>query len=107
MKKTGKDPAYLRFIRSLPCCVCAKLLHRDGGRQRSITEAAHAGVRGLSTKAHDKTAIPLCRLHHREGVTSLHQLGRKFWSHHDIDRNDVIAEYNAAYEKGLAKGAAA
>ena len=57
LRKPGSDPAYLDFVRSLPCAVkgiCTGSIH-----------AHHAGRRpGVSMKAPDDTAIPLCAAHH-------------------------------------------
>lgn len=60
----GEDPAYVRFVRSLPCAVC-------GSRR---TEAHHAGLRGLGQRAHDSTCVPLCRAHH----AAFHDAGPPF-----------------------------
>ncbi len=49
--KPVRDPAYRRFIRSLPCAAC--------GKSRFI-ECAHTGPHGLSQKASDLDCIPLC-----------------------------------------------
>lgn len=57
-----KDPAYLRFVRSLPCVAC--------GGTRSI-EVMHVGPRGLGQKVDDKDGLPGCRWCHKE----LHQVG--------------------------------
>jgi hypothetical protein len=93
-KHTGKDEAYLEYIRSLPCTICAEGLDP----QPSITESAHTGPHGLSQKSADRTAIPLCAQHHREGGASLHKLGGRFWVVHNIDRDELIADLNLAYE---------
>jgi len=68
--------------------------------QQWPTEAAHIGPHGMSQKADDTEAAPLCsREHHQEGPESLHVLGKKFWEHHGIDwpelRASLIAQYNA------------
>lgn len=70
-KKIGKDPAYLKWLQNQPCLVC----NTRKEQQRSRTEAAHVGLRGLSQKCPDREAIPLCRDHHREQ----HRHGKKFW----------------------------
>jgi hypothetical protein len=86
-KKTGKDPEYLKFIRGLPCLVCARL----GG------EAAHVGLRGMSQKCPDREAIPLCAKHHRTGKDSHHVLGKKFWEYHDLDRETLVRALQVYY----------
>lgn len=76
--KPTRSPAYLAFIRTLPCLVpdC----------QARIVEAAHFGPHGLSQKASDLDTGPLCNRHHRTGNDSLHRLGRRrFEQHHGVD----------------------
>lgn len=56
-----RSPGHLRFIRSLPCIVCALcgLLN-----SRNI-QACHApGSRGMGQKRSDLDTIPMCRTHH-------------------------------------------
>lgn len=70
-----RDPAYLAFIRGLPCCapgatraprylsagdMLMRHLHCDGP-----VEAHHRTGSGLALKAPDRESMPLCRLHHR------------------------------------------
>lgn len=105
--KGAKDPEYLDWIRSLPCVICVRPTNRFYNyrlakfedRQKSRTEAAHTGPRGLSQKADDRGAIPLCGdEHHREGKESHHKLGKKFFDHHGIDRDALVAELNRKYD---------
>ncbi len=105
-KRTGKDPAYLIFVRSLSCVCCDKCstielmkLEHDHGNTVCLTEAAHTGKRGLSQKAPDREAIPLCKWHHTEGPESHHRLGKAFWNKWGIDRDELIAELQSRYEK--------
>jgi hypothetical protein len=77
-----KDPKYLAWIRTLPCVV-------PGCRGRA--EAAHCGARGLSQKASDTNAIPMCAHHHRE----YHQFGRrKFETRYCIHIERLIQRLN-------------
>src|ERR1039458_5280570 len=100
-KKTGKDPERLMFIRALPCCICERHKERSGWEQKTKTEAAHIGPRGLSQKAPDGRAVPLCVYHHRESPVSLHALGPKvFWMLHDLDPEQLIADYNERFDRG-------
>ncbi len=100
----GKDPAYLKFIRSLPCCVCILPWRLEGSGvsysniQKTRTEAAHTGRRGISQKSDDRTCIPLCAEHHREGRGAIHRVGNNFWTLHNIDPARLIADLNARYE---------
>lgn len=47
----GRSEAYKAFLRTKPCCVC-------GAEGR--TEVAHQGRHGVSTKASDFGALPMC-----------------------------------------------
>ncbi len=96
-KRTGKDPAYLQFLRGCPCAICVLL----GQTQRSRTEVAHIGNGGLSCKSPDRDALPICgNEHHRNGEFSIHVLGRKqFAAHYGIDLNVLSESLNFAYEK--------
>ena len=98
-RKVGRDPEYLAYIRSLPCCVCVKLdaICVRGCSQTSLTESAHVGPRGLSQKCPDKEALPLCAEHHREGQFSQHSMGKMFWAHFGLNREQLLAMYQAHY----------
>ncbi len=115
-----KDPAYLNWIRLLPCLCCEKedrrheafkaiiqgrgiadvTTHVAYPNQQTRTEAAHVGDRGLGQKCSDHEAIPLCAAgHHRLGEWSAHRMGKNFWAHHGLDRDKIIAELNRLYEE--------
>lgn len=112
-----RDPegeAYMAWIRSLCCIVCwmagsgeweafvAEPWHVYGRAlgQRSDTEAAHVGPRGLGQKCSPFQTIPLCgHEHHREGRYSHHKMQKHFWRHWGIDRDALIARLNQRYEK--------
>ena len=81
--KPVRNPAYLRWIRSLPCLVC---------RTTRAVEAAHTGPHGLSQKSSDLCAIPLCGRHHRTGDDSYHRLGPwKFAAVHELNIRAMVA----------------
>lgn len=67
--KPYKDKKYLKWIKSLPCCVC----HAPADDPHHITGT---GKGGTGTKPGDNYAIPLCRGHHNE-------------LHHDPSRFEV------------------
>ena len=87
MKIRQKEPrvrneAHLRFIRSLPCCIC-------GGID---TEAAHLRVGSINhgkretgggERPSDIWCLPLCNRHHREQHDTGSEL--KFWAKHNIN----------------------
>jgi len=62
------DAEYLRYLGTLPCCVCAHL----GERQTTRTEAHHV-VRTRGAFGGDNGAAPFCIRHH----TLWHLIGRK------------------------------
>lgn len=113
--KIGKDPAYLVWIRSLLCLICFRSVwlemitrgevwrmsreHNCYTRLDAGTEAAHVGARGLSQKCTDREAVPLCRLHHTQGVDSHHRRGKMFWAIHELCRAEIIAALNRDYEE--------
>jgi hypothetical protein len=83
-RKPIRHPAYLRFVRGLPCAV--------SGRNWGI-EAAHTGPRALGRKADDTDAIPLAREFHTKGKYSYHVLGRvRFEEYHGVSIQAVITE---------------
>lgn len=108
------DDAYRKFIAGLPCWLCYRLTWEsrimagmlsawDGGGeshlQKTRTECAHVGDRGLGQKSSDRETMPLCLDHHQRGPESHHVLGKKFWTHHKLNRDAVIAELNRLYDQ--------
>ena len=82
MVKPVRNPAYLRWVRSLPCLVC---------RTTRDVEAAHTGAHGISQKSSDLSAIPLCGKHHRTGDDSYHRLGpRRFAEVHGLNIRAIV-----------------
>jgi len=128
-RKPIKDPAYLDFIRSRACIICAFAEQRwnqhrtmreritaagvdftdhtpignsPKPQQLTPTEAAHVGLRGLRQKCSDRETLPLCAEHHRTGPDSHHVLGKRFWEHHGIDRDIWVAAYAEAQRRDAA-----
>jgi hypothetical protein len=81
-----RNPAYLEYIRSLPCLVCVQ----ESEPQKTRTEAAHVGKRGLGQKCSDYETLPLCGEHHRYGVSAIHVLGRFWEAYHQISVESEI-----------------
>lgn len=67
----NEDPAYLEWIRSLPCASPDEpCLHKS--------EAHHKTGAGMGLRSPDWTAIPLCRVHH----AAFHECRPPFdWTH--------------------------
>ncbi len=90
------DRQYLAWLRRQWCAIGE--LNGSENCSRTI-EAAHVGaIRGLGQKCPDRQAIPLCIHHHRTGGESHHAMQRNFWAFHCVDRDFLIADYNARYE---------
>jgi hypothetical protein len=77
-QREGADPAYLAWVRSLPCAV-------PGCRSAPPQHAHHVRVAtggGTGMKPPDRWATPLCGEHHAEG----HKIGwRTFEARHGVD----------------------
>jgi hypothetical protein len=85
--KPVRNPAYLRWIRTLPCSVC---------RTTRAVEAAHTGPHGMGQKSSDLSVIPLCAKHHRTGDDSYHRLGpRRFAEVHRVNVQAIVARLSA------------
>ena len=94
-----RDFAFISWIKSQPCVVCEKHSFNLFTKRFAPSQAHHAGHRGLSQLADDRTCIPLCWTHHdRNSPHSIHSLGRNFWRVYSLDRNAIIEEMNARYE---------
>ena len=91
--KPVRDPAYLRFIRALPCVACL--------RTWSV-EAAHTGAHGIGQKSCDLKTIPLCRRCH----PAFDAEPREFAETWKLDIPALIARFNEFYRTKL-KGRAA
>ena len=84
--KPQRNPRYLAWIRTQPCCVCGS---------RKFIEASHTGPHGIGQKSPDSSAIPLCARHHRTGADSYHRLGpRKFSAQHNLDIPAIVRRLN-------------
>lgn len=51
------DELWLRFVRSLPCCICAA---------PPPSHPHHSTGAGMGMKARDRETMPLCFRHHRD-----------------------------------------
>ncbi len=80
-RKPVRNPAYLKFIRSQPCCAC--------GQNWGI-EAAHSGCHGMGQKSSDLSCIPLCLKDHQTGNYALHKIGPVAFEQHFGIRIETI-----------------
>jgi hypothetical protein len=97
--KPQRDTRYLAWIRTQPCIICPPW-------KRSQIEAAHVGPRGVGQKCSDRQTVPLCLRHHQTGRDAHHRLGRRFWEHHGLNRDAVIADLVTRYEEETGRKAA-
>ena len=104
------------WVSSQPCVICSRQA-MDGAWadwmtaeealtifkqriQRSDTEVAHVGPRGLRQKCDPREVLPLCGvLHHRLGAYSAHRRGKEFWKFHGLIRKQVVRELQERYQR--------
>jgi hypothetical protein len=77
-----RDEAHLRFIRSLPCCVCGDDTTVEAAHLRVGSIGHGKPITGMQEKPSDAWCLPLCNAHHRE-QHSMNELA--FWKSHEID----------------------
>ena len=91
-----RSSEYLAWIRTLGCAVCSRV---SGGS--TVIEAAHTnalGPRGMSQKASDFSAIPLCSVHHRQAPDSYHRLGEeRFAGEHRLNLAKLVLVLNCDF----------
>jgi hypothetical protein len=96
----ARDPEYLAWLRTQECIYpgCkSKHLHQ-WTQAGAWTDAAHTGPHGISQKAPDHDAIPLCHHHHQEAKDA--QGKRRTWfEDHGLNRAEVIAGLRAKFEQ--------
>lgn len=59
-----ENPAYLAYVRTLPCTVCARPGPNDPAHLRSAALQYGKKHTGMGEKPDDKWVLPLCRTHH-------------------------------------------
>lgn len=97
-------PTYLQWLRGRSCYLDG---HRNGGcglgepPRRSPVEAAHVdhgGDKGMSTKASDRFAIPLCQRHHDEQSGKIGEFRQRGgWKSFQLKYGFNAVEVAAAY----------
>ena len=77
---------HLRFIRSLPCCVCGSRKFVEAAHVRMASAIHGKRETGTGQKPDDCWSAPLCAEHHRTGPEAQHALGeQEFWNRNKID----------------------
>lgn len=69
-KRDGMDEAHLANVRKCPCCVCLKMPAGEAHHLQS------SGERGMSLRATDQWAVPLCFKHHT-GDDGVHRVASR------------------------------
>jgi hypothetical protein len=72
-----KNDKYLKFVKTLPCCICGHDTGVDAAHIRFSAAYAAKANPGVGQKPSDFWVVPLCRKHH----DMQHSVGdeRKFW----------------------------
>lgn len=87
--KTG-DKTYLEWVHNWPCWVC--------GRRPVHAHHDRKGM-GMSQRAPDRRAIPLCAEHHTDGPEAIHKMSRQaFEEWHKLSIDAVIQFLNTVYD---------
>ena len=77
---------HLRFIRTLPCCVCGTRKFVEAAHVRMASAIHGKRETGIGEKPSDEWSVPLCARHHQEDQEAQHRIGEAaFWSKHGID----------------------
>ncbi len=80
-----KNATHLRFIRQLPCVICA-FQPSEAAHVRYASSAYAKDDAGVGRKPADCWVVPLCWRCHRESNGAQHRIGEAaFWSRHQID----------------------
>ena len=88
--KSSRNPAYLRFIRRQPCCVCG----RSWGARPPTPDLMAWGKHRQMDRAFRCAGI-----HHRGGRDSYHNLGRvRFSETHNLDILAIILSLTSEHE---------
>lgn len=80
--KRQKDEAHLRFIGSLPCCICLDNTSTEAAHIRYADAKAGKRQTGMQEKSDDAFVVPLCGECHRSqhGTSE-----RAWWGGKEID----------------------
>jgi len=91
--KPARDPAYLTWVRGLPCLIC----------RRCPVEPHHALTSAMSQKVSDYSVVPLCLFHHRLGPDAVHHIGRRpFAKRFGLDIPAIIQGLNDQWQSQTA-----
>lgn len=89
-EKPVRDPAYRRFIKTLPCAACLKC---------SRVDPCHTGPHGIGQKSSDLSCIPLCRRCHQQFDSDPYGFAGK----HHLEIPALIARLNEFYREKITR----
>jgi hypothetical protein len=90
-----RDPKYLAFLRTKPCCLCGQPSEACHIRSASLEHGkSHTG---LGEKPSDRWCVPLCRSCHGK-QHSMNELA--FWKSHGVNPFTLAQKYYAEYQRG-------
>lgn len=98
-----RDFDYMGWIKRQDCMMATDAVTGDlwkGGRPaecRGVTEAHHAGRRGMGQKADDDTCLPLCAHHHHMRTDHLEVFANWYPGAMREWEDSMIARYQAAW----------
>lgn len=74
---------HLKFIRSLPCCVCGSRKQVEAAHVRMPSAEHGKPETGKGARPDDQWTVPLCRGHHQDLPDAQHRMGEAaFWGRH-------------------------
>lgn len=79
-------PAFLRFVRRHPCCVCRAPAPSQAAHIRMAATDRGKRSTGMGEKPSDRWAVPLCRFCHLDAPLAQHRIGEaRFWALVGVD----------------------
>jgi hypothetical protein len=100
-----REPAYLQWVRRLPCVACAaegKIIPGCHAAHIRYADAAAGWTSpGLQSKPDDRRSLPLCPDHHTDGPDAQHRANeRVWWSARGINPPALCSALSAAFDGG-------
>lgn len=90
-----RNEAYLRLIRSEPCCLCFSIGNVEAAHIRTGSIEHGKDTTGMGRKPDDVWCLPLCNSHHREQHSDGDELA--FWARYGRDPFKLAIEYQERF----------
>ncbi len=92
------DPAFLKFVRTKPCCSCGKPPPSQAAHIRMANLTLGKRAVGVGERPDDKWSIPMCSRCH---LGEQHRTGeRLFWQRHRADPFQTAMNLYKEYQAG-------